>query len=46
MHEAANTATVAGVSLPYDETELLSKMFTKDHQQNRSGYLHLATENQ
>jgi hypothetical protein len=28
----------------YDETELLSKMFTKENHQNRSGYLHLATE--
>jgi hypothetical protein len=33
-----------GGNLQYDETDLLSKMFTKDHQQNRSGYLHMASE--
>jgi hypothetical protein len=38
------TSTVGGAALEYDETDLLSKMFTKDHQQNRSGFLHHATE--
>lgn len=38
-------SSLAGGSLGYDETELLSKMFTKDHHQNRSGYLHHLTEN-
>ena len=37
-------ANVGGGNLQYDETDLLSKMFTKDHQQNRSGYLHMASE--
>ena len=40
----SNLGGGGGGNLQYDETDLLSKMFTKDHQQNRSGYLHMARE--
>ena len=40
----SNLGGGGGGNLQYDETDLLSKMFTKDHQQNRSGYLHMVSE--
>ncbi len=45
IHEIGSQTIAGGIGpMEYDETALLSKMFTKDHLQNRSGFLHHITE--